>query len=74
MKQQRSGAESHPDVLQPVRLVDSRVPVGLVDGGVNHVLHLPQRLPHDVDVGDLQEVQLHVWVDALALVPSILCL
>lgn len=42
--------------------------------GVNDLLHLSQRLPHDVDVGDIQEVQLHVGVEGFTFVPSILCL
>lgn len=64
----------YPDVLKPVRLVNSRVPVGFIYGGINHVLHLPQRLPHHMDVGDFQEVQLHVWVETLIFIPSVLCL
>ena len=48
--------------------------MGFIYGGVNHVLHLPQGLPHHVDVGDLQEVQLDVRVEALTFKPSVLCL
>lgn len=61
----------HLDVLQPVGLVNGRVPRGLVDGGVDHLLEFPQRVPHHMDVGDLQEAQLHVGVEALALVSAI---
>lgn len=48
--------------------------MSFIYGGVNNIFHLPQRLPHDVDVGDFQEVQLHVGVEGLAFKPSILCL
>lgn len=48
------------------------MPVSFIYGGVNNVFHLPQRLPHDVDVGDIQKVQLHIWVEGLTFVPSIL--
>lgn len=65
---------SYTYVLQPVCLVDRRVPVSFIYGGVNNVFHLPQRLPHDVDVGDIQEVQLHIGVEGLTFVPSIFCL
>jgi hypothetical protein len=54
-----------------VRLVDGGVPGRLVDGGVHHLFQFPQRLPHHVDVGDLQEAQLNVRVEALALVAAI---
>lgn len=64
--------EPHPYVLQPVRLVNIRVPVGFIYGRINHVLHLPQRLPHHMDVGDFQEVQLHVGIETLTFIPSIL--
>lgn len=59
-------------VLQPVGLVDSRVPVGFIYGGINHILHLPQRLPHHMDVRNFQEVKLHVGVETFTLIPSIL--
>lgn len=62
---ERNWGLSYQDVLQPVRLVDGRVPVGLVNGGIQHVLHLPQRLSYHMDVGDLQEVHLHVGVETL---------
>lgn len=48
--------------------------MSFIYGGVNDVFHLPQRLPHDVDVGDIQEVQLHIGVEGLTFVPSVLCL
>lgn len=48
--------------------------MSFIDGGVNDVFHLPQRLPHDVDVGDFQEVQLYVGVEGLTFISSILCL
>lgn len=65
---------SHTDVLQPVCLVNRRVPASFIDGGVNDIFHLPQRFPHDVDVGDFQEVQLYVGVEGLTFISSILCL
>lgn len=65
---------SYTDVLQPVCLVNRWVPASFIDGGVNHIFHLPQRLPHDVDVGDFQEVQLYVGVEGLTFISSILCL
>lgn len=64
--------EAYPYVLQPVCLVYIRVPVGFIYGGINHILHLPQRLPHHVDVGDFQEVQLHIGIEALTFKPSVL--
>lgn len=65
---------SYTDVLQPVCLVNRWVPARFIYGGVNYIFHLPQRLPHNVDVGDFQEVQLHVGVEGLTFVSSILCL
>lgn len=64
----------YPYVLKPVCLVNSGVPVGFIYGGINHILHLPQRLPHHMNVGDFQEVQFHIWVETLTFIPSILCL
>lgn len=52
-------------------VVNGRVPGGLVDGGVDHLLEFPQGLPHHMDVRDLQEAQLHVGVKALALISAI---
>ena len=64
-------APSHPNVLKPVGSIHGWEPVCLVDGWVHHFLQLPQRLAHHVDVGDLQEVQLHVGVETLTLIATI---
>lgn len=64
----------YPYVLQPVRLVDKGVPVSFVYGRINDILHLPERLPHHMNVWDFQEVQLYIGVETLAFIPSILSL
>lgn len=48
--------EIYPYILQPVCLVNSWMPVEFINGGVNHIFHLSQRLPHDMNVGNFQEV------------------
>lgn len=55
-------------------LVNSWVPVRFIYGGVNHIFHLPQRLPHYVDVGDFKEIHLYIWVETLTFKPPIFCL
>lgn len=65
---------AYPYILQPVGLVDGRMPAGFVYGRINYVLHLPKGLPHHVDVWDFQEVELYVGVEAFTFIPPILCL
>lgn len=45
-------------------------PNGVLDVGIDHVLQLAQRLPHHVDVVDVQEKQLSVLIRILTLVSA----
>lgn len=45
----------YPDILQPASGIYGRVPVRFINGGVDHILQLAQRLPHHMDVRNFQE-------------------
>lgn len=64
----------YPNILQPVCGIYGRVPVKFVYGGVDHLLQLAQRLPHHMDVGNLQEYQLCIGIETLALIATIFSL
>lgn len=64
----------YPNILQPVCGIYGRVPVKFVYGGVDHLLQLAQRLPHHMDVGNLQEYQLCIGIETFALVATIFSL
>lgn len=68
------GDECYPNVLQPVSLIDGRMPVGFINGGIKHVLQLPLRVPDHMDVGDLQEDQLSVGIETFTFKPSVFSL
>lgn len=64
-------AVMYPNVLQPVCGIDGWMPALFIDGGVNHLFQLTQRLSYNVNVRDLQEIQLYVGIEILILITSI---
>lgn len=61
---------SYFDMFQPVCGLQTRQPVGLLHVRVDNVFELLQRLPHHVDVLDVQEHQLCVLVLIALIAPS----
>lgn len=61
---------SHLHMLQPVSGLQAGQPVRLLHVGVDDVLELLQRLPHDMDVLDVQEDELCVLVLVTFIAPS----
>lgn len=57
-------------MIQPVRALHVGQPPRVVNGRVDDLLQLTQRLPHDMDVWDFQKDQLHVWVGAFTFVAT----
>lgn len=52
----------HLNVLEPVSWLQVGEPMGVLDVGVHHILQLAQRLPHHVDVVNVQEHQLSILI------------
>lgn len=61
---------SHLNVLEPVSGLQVGEPMGVLDIGVDHILQLAQRLPHHVDVVNVQEHQLSVLIRVFAFVTA----
>lgn len=61
---------SHLNVLEPVSGLQVGEPMGVLDVGVHHILQLAQRLPHHVDVVNVQEHQLSILICVFAFVAA----
>lgn len=61
---------AHLDVLEPMSGLQIGEPVGVLNVGVDHVLQLAKRLPHHVDVVNIQEHQLCVLIGILTFITT----
>lgn len=67
---QPMGHYAHLDVLKPMSGLQIGEPVGVLDIGVDNFLQLAERLPHHVDIVNIQENQLSVLIGILAFIST----
>lgn len=62
-----SSRQDSLDVLQPETIFHGRQPSLIVIRGETNLLELPQTLPHDMNVVDIQESQIHMRINLFRL-------